>query len=201
MLVVGLTGGIGSGKSTVSERFAQHGVPIIDTDLIARKIVAPGLPAHREIIAKFGNEVIDTEGRLNRSKMREIVFSSELKRLQLEEILHPRIFEQMQKQLAALRSKYCIVVVPLLAESKRAYPFDRTLVVDSTVELQIERAANRDDQVVDDIEKIIDAQVSRDERLSIADDVIDNSGSLRDLNRQIDDLHRKYLRLSRNHDE
>ena len=199
MLVVGLTGGIGSGKSTVSQRFAEFGVPIIDTDLIARKIVAPGLPAHREIIEKFGAKVIDAEGKLIRSKIREIIFSSEQQRLELEEILHPRIFEHMQKKLATLSSDYCIVVVPLLAESERAYPFDRTLVIDSTVKLQIERATSRDGHAACDIKKIIDAQVSNEKRLLIADDVIDNSGSLQQLNQKIEKLHRKYLRLSRNH--
>lgn len=197
MLVIGVTGGIGSGKSTVTQRFEQLGVPVIDTDVIARQVVAPGLPAHKEVIEQFGKDYVTDEGTLDRAKLRQAVFSDPPKRKRLESILHPRIFRQMQAQLARVDADYCLIVVPLLAESAREYPLDRVLVVDVPPAEQASRVARRDQQAEADVERIIASQASREKRLAIANDVIDNSGTVEELRKKVDGLHERYSLLAR----
>jgi dephospho-CoA kinase len=195
MLRIGLTGGIGSGKSAVAERFAARGVPVIDTDVVAREVVAPGEPALAEIVAAFGPDVLDEQGRLDRRRLRERVFADAAARRQLESILHPRIRAAVQQRIEALSAPYCIIVVPLLIETGFG-PVDRVLVVDVDETQQIERTRQRDRVSAESVRRIMEAQASRSERLARADDVIDNNGGLEALDRQVEALHRRYLALA-----
>ncbi len=197
MLVIGITGGIGSGKTTATNRFKELGVPVIDADIVARQVVEPCKPALQQIIETFGDKVIDVEGHLDRSALRQIVFSdSELKR-KLENIVHPRIHEEIHSQLDQISAAYAIVVIPLLVEGKRNYKLDQVLVIDVPPELQQNRVTVRDRQSGSQVKRILKAQATREERIAIADDIIDNSGSLDNLYEQVDALHLRYLELAR----
>lgn len=197
MIIIALTGGIGSGKSEVSRMFAQLGVPVIDTDVIARELVMPGRPAYQEIIHQFGEDLRQPDKTLNRSKLREIIFAVPEKRQQLEAILHPRIRQAVQAEIQALDAEYCIVVIPLLTE-KGAYPFiDRVLVIDTDEQRQIERTMARDQQSREAVEQILRAQASRNQRLSLADDILENNDDLAALQRQVEQLDSKYRQLAR----
>jgi dephospho-CoA kinase len=196
MLRIGLTGGIGSGKSTVAGLFAARGVPVIDADVIARELVAPGQPALVEIIAAFGAEMVNADGQLDRARLRERVFNDAAQRERLEAILHPRIRAVMAERAAAQSTTYVLLVIPLLFESGQRDLVDRMLVVDVPVELQRARVSARDHLSDAQIDAILAAQLSRDQRIDGADDVIDNSGDAAALERQVDDLHRRYLQLS-----
>lgn len=197
MLIIALTGGIGSGKSEVSRMFAQLGVPVIDTDVIARELVMPGQPAYQEILQQFGADLRLPDDSLNRRKLREIIFVAPEKRQLLEAILHPRIRQAVQAEIQALDAEYCIVVIPLLTE-KGAYPFiDRVLVIDTDEQRQIERTMARDQQSRAAVEQILRAQASRSQRLSLADDVLENNDDLAALHRQVAQLDSKYRQLAR----
>lgn len=196
MLVVGLTGGIGSGKTTVSERFADYGVPVIDTDLIARELVEPGRPALAEIVAGFGPECLDGDGRLHRTHLRERVFADPAGRRRLEAILHPRIRALVRERVAALAVPYCLVVIPLLAETGMTDLIDRVLVVDAPEAEQIRRVMARDRIDADQARRILAAQASRDQRLALADEILENSGNLDQLDRQVAALHQHYSTLA-----
>ena len=192
-LRIGLTGGIASGKSTVADLFAEHDVPIIDTDVIARQLVQPGMPALDEIRTAFGDAVFDSQGQLDRASMRESVFSDASRREQLESILHPRIRDEAIAQSGATDGPYQIIVVPLLVESPMRDFMDRVLVVDCDEETQLNRLLARDAENEDQARRILAAQASRAERLGIADDVISNDGDLETTRQQVDALHEKYL--------
>jgi dephospho-CoA kinase len=192
-LRIGLTGGIASGKSTVANLFAEHGVPIIDTDVIARQLVQPGMPALDEIRAAFGDGVFDSQGQLDRASMREVVFSDASRREQLESILHPRIRDEAIAQSGATDGPYQIIVVPLLVESPMRQFMDRVLVVDCDEETQVSRLLSRDAENEDQARRILAAQASRADRLGLADDVISNDGELATTRQQVDALHEKYL--------
>lgn len=196
MLRIGLTGGIGSGKSTVADMFARRGVPIIDTDIIARDVVAAGQPALREIAQAFGPEVLDASGQLDRAQLRQRVFNDADARQRLEAILHPRIRAAVSARLSTLDAPYCLIVVPLLVETNFIDIIDRVLVVDADERQQLERTSKRDRVPPEAVRKIIEAQASRNERLKRADDVIINDGTLENLERQVDRLHAQYLALS-----
>jgi len=195
MIVIGLTGGIGSGKSTVAHMFAELGVPVIDTDVIAREIVEPGKPAYHAIIKQFGKSVLLTNQELDRAALRQLIFSDDTRRAALENILHPIILENVKTQLQQLSSDYCIVVIPLLVENGRYTMLDRVLVVDTTVEKQIARAAARDTTNKSTIEQIIAIQASREQRLAVADDVILNVQDLQTLRTATQQIHDKYMNL------
>jgi dephospho-CoA kinase len=195
VLIVALTGGIGSGKSAASELFAQRGVPVIDTDHIARELVEPGQPALRAIADTFGREVLRADGSLDRRRLRERVFADPEQRRRLEAILHPRIQDEVTRRVAELDVPYCIVVVPLLMESGTGYAVDRILVVDVPPEIQLERTRARDGISDAQARAILAAQASRAERLAVADDIIDNAGSLEALESQVQALHSKYREL------
>ncbi|MDR9437867.1 MAG: dephospho-CoA kinase, partial [Thiohalophilus sp.] len=191
-----LTGGIGSGKSTVADAFARHGVPIIDTDVIARELASPGEPALAEIVEHFGDEVITPDGRLDRSRLREKIFANPAQRQTLEQILHPRIREEVRRRIDTLQAPYCLVVIPLFTETGD-YPFvDRVLVVDADEDIRIRRTMARDRLSREQVEQILASQSSRAERLALADDVVDNSNKPDGLMEQIDRLHQKYLALA-----
>ena len=198
MLVIGLTGGIGSGKSTVAEMFESLGVPIIDMDRIARQIVEPGQPALTQIKQAFGEKTVAAGGQLNRQQLSKIIFDSAEKRHQLEAILHPLIRQETARQLAELKSPYCIVVIPLLLESEQRSLVDRVLVVDVPESLQITRTMQRDGISAAQVRKILAAQVGRDSRLNAADDVIDNSAAMEDIRHRVDELDQQYRALSEN---
>ncbi len=197
VLIIGLTGGIGSGKTAVSDRFAALGVPVIDTDLISRQLVEPGHPLLQTIIREFGDSYLDTSGQLDRSALGQLIFSDPQARHKLESILHPAIRQEAQKQLDQLQADYAILVIPLLAESDADYPLDRVLVVDTPESLQIERVMQRDGSSRESVQNILNNQASRAQRLRLADDVIINDADLSALNASVDKLHADYLQLSR----
>ena len=200
-LRIGLTGGIASGKSTIASFFADLGVPVIDTDVIAREVVAKGAPALDEIRTEFGDEVFDVDGMLDRKRMRNLVFSDDSKRRQLEGVLHPRIREAALNQAEAVTDPYMIIVVPLLVESPMKEFMDRVLVVDCSEEVQLSRLLARDTENDEQARRIIAAQASRNERLAIADDVVLNDAGLDQTRTRIEALHKKYLELSASHRE
>lgn len=191
-LKIGLTGGIGSGKSAVCEIFSELGVPVIDADVIAHNLVKPGMPAFIEITKMFGNEVISSDGTLDRKLIRDKVFANEIDRKNLENILHPIVYREIAVQVETIKSRYCIISVPLLLETDATKTVDRVLVIDVPRELQLERASNRDKTNKSDIDAIIDSQISRKDRLSAADDIVDNRGDIIDLRKKICDLHEFY---------
>lgn len=198
MLTIGLTGGIGSGKSTVAELFRDYGVTIIDSDIIARDVVAPGTALLTEILKHFSNEILDNEGSLDRRQLRDIIFNNNKERLWLEKHLHPAIYTRIREQLTTIKSPYSIVIIPLLVETKPLDLIDRILVVDCPEDLQINRVQKRDNTNDNKIKSIMQTQVSREDRLAAADDIIDNSGDLESLKQQVHELHQDYLELSKN---
>jgi dephospho-CoA kinase len=195
-LLIALTGGIASGKSAVAEEFARLGVPVLDTDQIARDVVAPGMPALGQLVAEFGPEILDADGRLNRAHMRERVFSNPEQRRKLEAITHPAIRAELAQRSAAAGGDYQIHVIPLLVETGRGDAYDRVLVVDCPEEAQIERLLARDRATREQAAEILAAQASREERLNVAHDVIENTGTLADLQRFVQTLHRNYALLA-----
>lgn len=196
VLRVALTGGIGSGKTTVSSKFQEIGVPVIDTDIIARDIVEAGEPCYEKIVNVFGKNILNKNKSLNRGKLRDIVFKNSAKKKILEEILHPAIYEEIDKQISKVVDPYCLIVIPLLIETNAADNFDRVLVVDTSETLQIERASSRDKLSTESIRDIIKSQVSRELRLKYATEIINNSLTIEELNETIQQLHEKYTKLS-----
>ncbi|HSH06746.1 MAG TPA: dephospho-CoA kinase [Burkholderiales bacterium] len=195
--VIGLTGGIGSGKSAAADEFARLGATLVDTDVIAHTLTAPGGTAIEAVRTLFGDAVIDARGAMDRSKVRARVFADPRARAQLEAILHPLIRRESAARVAAATGAYVVLVVPLLVESADyRRRVDRVLVVDCPVELQIARVRARSGLSEEEARRIIDAQVSREARLAAADDVIDNSGTLEALYAQVGRLHRRYLALA-----
>jgi len=195
---IGLTGGIASGKSLVASYFEDLGVPVIDTDVIARDVVAPGMPALDEIRQSFGAVVIATDGSLNRQAMRRIVFAADEKRRQLEKILHPLIRASANEQVKVAEGPYVIIVVPLLFESPMKDSMDRILVVDCSEQTQLSRLTARDNEDVTSARRIMATQASRQQRLSIADDIITNDGSPDETRAAVAALHEFYLSLDCN---
>lgn len=200
MFTVGLTGGIGSGKSTVAGIFAELGVEIVDADLVAREVVEPPSAALDAIRARYGEEILTAEGTLDRPRMRKLVFADEAERTWLEDLLHPLIDKRIRQGIAGCESPYCILVSPLLLETSQRRWVDRVLVVDVSRQTQLQRSLLRDQGERATIEAIIDAQASREERLRAADDVIDNEGAKDTLDARVRELHARYLSLSETHD-
>ncbi len=194
-LVIGLTGGIGSGKSVVADYFLELDVPIIDADQLALELVQPGEPALTEIAATFGPEILTTEGQLDRARMRHRIFSNATDKARLEAILHPKIRIRIEAFIASLQSSYCILVIPLLLETGYREMLDRILVVDVETELQITRVMNRDGVSHEHVAHILASQVSREKRLAAADDVLDNNQDWQSLERAVQALHQCYLQL------
>ena len=198
-LIIGLTGGIGSGKSTVADLFAAQGVTLVDTDLIAHQLTGPDGAAMAAIEQAFGRSVIAADGRLDRPAMRALAFSDSGSRKRLEAILHPMIRAESLRQIAAATGCYSMLVVPLMVESgnwrERSH---RLLVVDCPAEVQIERVMRRSQLSREAVQAILDVQASREARLQAADDVIDNAGSPDALPGQVAALHKVYLELARN---
>jgi dephospho-CoA kinase len=193
---VGLTGGIASGKSTVARLFAELGVPVIDTDEIARQVATPGTPALAEIVAAFGPQFLDPSGALDRRRLRLHVFGDAARRRHLESILHPRIEAAALEASARAGGAYQVLVVPLLIESGFDRHTDRVLVVDCPEETQRARLLTRDRETPEQVERMLAAQLDRRTRLTRADDVIVNDGSLDDIRREVRRLHSLYQRLA-----
>ena len=195
MLKIGLTGGIGCGKSTAVKRFRDLGIPIVDADIVAREVVQAGQPALQAIAELFGDAALLADGSLNRAWLRQTVFNDTERLRQLEAILHPRIREAIVRDMTAAiaaGSPYVVVDVPLLFEKHYDTLFDRVLVIDCLPAQQHERVSQRDGSTIELVESIMQRQIPRDERLFRADDIIENVGSLADFNNKIDTLHHKY---------
>ena len=195
MLRIGLTGGIGSGKSTAADFFAELGIPVIDADTIAHQLTISTHPIFTKIVHHFGNTVLDSNGQLKRAKLRELIFSDTTAREWLENLLHPVILQEMAQRLQTVTTSYCILVIPLLAEKKLAPFVDRVLVIDAPENLQIQRTQQRDKLTLAQINSVLQTQTSRAERLALADDIIYNDGDLAKLKQQVTQLHKRYLSL------
>jgi cell division protein ZapD len=190
---VALTGGIASGKTIVAQRFAELGIAVVDTDAIARLVVEPGTPGLAAIVKRFGPTVLQTNGHLDRRKLRKLIFADERARRDLEAILHPLIRAEADRQSAAASGPYQVIAIPLLTERGRSGEFDRVLVVDTDEETQVTRVMARDGGTREEAMAIVAAQASREVRMAQADDVLENNSSVSDLRQAVDALHRKYL--------
>jgi dephospho-CoA kinase len=195
-LVIGLTGGIGSGKSSCAALFHELGVPVIDADELAHALVAPGEPALADIITEFGPEYLAADGSLDRGKLRQRVFAEPASRRRLEAILHPLIRNNIKELVNSVQAPYCIVSIPLLLENGQTDLVDRILVIDIPEALQLSRTARRDGLAMDEIRPVLETQTDRSTRLAAADDVISNVGSLDELAAKVQALHQEYLSLS-----
>ncbi len=199
MLSVALTGGIASGKTAVSDAFSALGVPVIDADILSRQAVEPGSSGLNQIQSRFGNHVIAADGSLDRKQLREIVFSDDTARKELEAIVHPEVRRLTLESLARHReaqAPYCIVVIPLLVETNQQTKYDHVVVVDVSVETQIQRVTERDGSSAEQARNILASQATREERLAVADDVIVNNGSLDALQKEVEKLHQKLMQLA-----
>ncbi|MGT8856386.1 dephospho-CoA kinase [Enterobacter sp. 186315] len=191
--IVALTGGIGSGKSTVADAFSRLGISIIDADIIARQVVEPNTPALKAIEAHFGSTIVNNDGTLNRRQLREQIFSDSSEKVWLNALLHPIIHQETQRQMAEATSPYVLWVVPLLVENQLHKKADRVLVIDVSPETQIERTMARDHVSREHAEQILAAQATREARLAVADDVIDNNGAPDAIASDVARLHELYL--------
>lgn len=196
MYVVGLTGGIGSGKSAVSALFEKHGITVVDADVVARQVVEKGQPALTKIAQHFGSDLLEADGSLNRAALRQRIFANPEERKWLEALLHPLIREEIQRQLRAASGPYVILASPLLVESGQSKTVQRVLVVDAPEELQLQRAMARDANSTAQVRAVMATQATREERLRHADDIILNDKTLDELIPQVEDLHRKYCHLA-----
>ena len=194
-MIIGLTGGIGSGKTAVSDIFASQGIDIVDADLASRVVVEKGKPALDKISEHFGAEILSENGELNRAKLREIIFKAPEERQWLESLLHPIIAEQIRYELDSSKSPYCILVSPLLLETEQKEFCDSLLIVDVPEKFQVQRTALRDNVPEEQVESIMATQIDRAKRLSLADEIIVNDGTLEDLKKKVMDQHLKYLSL------
>lgn len=199
-LIIGLTGGIGSGKSLACSLFHDKGIDVIDADVVAREVVEPGTSALSTIAGHFGDAILQTSPaglqQLNRAKLRELIFADPKEKQWLEDLLHPLINQRIREQLGNSRSPYAILASPLLLETRQFQLVDRILVIDASEELQIDRASQRDTNNRNQIKAIMAAQLPRQERRARADDIIENHGSIAELQMQVDQLHQRYLSLA-----
>lgn len=196
-LIIGLTGGIGSGKTAASDEFQTLGITVVDADIVAREVVEPGQPALEKIVEHFGKHILLSDGTLDRAALRKLIFSSEDDKRWLEALLHPIIRAEIKRQLNEATSPYAILVSPLLFETNQAELVNRTLLIDVPVSLQLERASKRDQNSSEQIQKIIDSQLPREQKLKLADDVICNDHDLEHLMKQVHLQHKTYLELTR----
>ena len=196
MLRIGLTGGIGSGKTTVGRLFEALGVPVIDADAIARTEATPGHAGYRAIVEHFSNAVLDDNGAIDRARLRDLVFNEPAQRQRLEARLHPLVFAAMEQAITELKSPYCILVIPLLLETNCRQRVDRILLVDVAEAVQYQRVQARDGLDGSRIQQILNAQCTRPVRLAAADDIVHNDGDLASLKAQVATLHQDYLDLA-----
>lgn len=196
MLTIGLTGGIGSGKSAASAQFEQQGIDIVDADVVSREVVEPGKPALKKIITHFSSDILDTSDELDRGKLRQLIFSDPEQKKWLEALLHPLIRDEIIRQLKASNSPYALLVSPLLFETDQNLLVDRTLLIDVPVELQIKRATKRDNDNTAQIKKIIASQLPREYKIEKTDDIISNEFDLSSLEKAVKQQHQFYLELA-----
>ena len=194
-MIIGLTGGIGSGKTAVSDLFKELGITIVDADLASRVVVQKGREELNKISEHFGRDILNSNGELDRAQLRDIIFNSEEEKLWLESLLHPAIASQIQKELDSSNSPYTVLVSPLLLETNQRNFYNKVLVVDVPEEIQIQRTAERDNVSEEQIKSIISSQIDRDSRLEQADEVIVNDGSIQDLENKVQELHEKFISL------
>lgn len=197
MFKVGLTGGIASGKSTVSRLFADLGITIIDADKIARDLVDINQPCYDQIVSRFGADIVLANQQLDRQKLRHLIFHDQNAKEDLEAILHPVIRRQLLIQSDTATSPYCILSIPLLIEAKMTELVDRILVIDSSVEIQLSRLCERDKITADEALRVINSQTSSQQRLLYADDIIVNNTSAKSLTKQVAELHKTYCNLAK----
>jgi dephospho-CoA kinase len=196
-LIVGITGGIGSGKSAATAHFESLGIIVVDADLASRTIVEPGKPALAEIAQHFGAGILCPNGSLDRAALRSLVFNDPAQREWLEQLTHPLIGEEIRGQLQASTSTYTILSSPLLLETSQKDLCDITVVVDVPEEIQLQRTMNRDDNSEEQVRKIMSAQMTRQQRLALADIVLENNGTLEELHRAVEELHREFCSRAR----
>lgn len=196
MYIVGLTGGIGSGKTAASDYFSELGIEVIDADIASRTVVEPGKPALQKIAEYFGADILQTDGALDRALLREKIFSNPEQKTWLETLLHPLIADQVFSELEAASSDYAIFVSPLLIESQQDLICDRVLVIDVPEELQVKRTTQRDSNNPDQVRRMIASQASREQRLAKATDIVVNTGTLDALHKELDRLHSRYQQLA-----
>ena len=196
-LIIGVTGGIGSGKSAVTDFLSQQGITIVDADVAARTVVEPGQPALNDITERYGSEILLQDGSLNRKQLRHIIFNDKKEKDWLEKLLHPKINKLLRQQLADANSPYVILVSPLLTETSQHKMTDRVLVVDVPEATQLKRSMARDDMTEEQAQHIINSQANREQRLALADNVIDNNGTLDQLHQALSALHQNYLSLAK----
>ena len=194
-MIIGLTGGIGSGKSAAGIEFEKLGITVIDADEIAQKASLKNSKAYKEIVEYFGASILDNSQNIDRRKLRNIVFNDDEQKKKLEQILHPAIREDISFAISNSKSPYTIIMVPLIYETNSKDNYDRILVIDCDEDIQISRAVSRDGASEEDIKKIINSQATKKERLSIADDVISNNSSIEKLSEKVLHLHKNYLEL------
>ena len=195
-LVIGLTGGIASGKTTVADLFSELGVDLVDADIVAREVVAIGTPALEQITQYFGARVIQNNGELNRSELRSIIFNDESHKKWLNSLLHPLIRTEIAQQLSACQSPYCLLVAPLLLENNMQEMVNKVLVVDVDVATQIARTVARDNTSTEQAQAIIASQIPREQRLAQADFIIKNTGMINKLTNDIKKLHHEYSKIA-----
>ena len=194
-MIIGLTGGIGSGKSAAGIEFEKLGITVIDADEISQKASLKNSKAYKEIVEYFGASILDNSQNIDRRKLRNIVFNDDEQKKKLEQILHPAIREDISFAISNSKSPYTIIMVPLIYETNSKDNYNRILVIDCDEDIQISRAVSRDGASEEDIKKIINSQATKKERLSIADDVINNNSSIEKLSEKVLHLHKNYLEL------
>ena len=194
-MIIGLTGGIGSGKSAAGNEFSKLGITVIDADLVAKEAALKNSTAYKNIVDHFGNDILDDFENIDRKKLRDIIFSKPSQKEILESFLHPVIKENITNKILSSKSDYTIIMVPLIFETNSMNQYQRILVVDCDEELQISRATKRDNSNKEDIQKILNSQASREERLSIADEVILNNSSIEFLKQEVLKVHKIYMDL------
>ena len=194
-MIIGLTGGIGSGKSAAANFFQNEGITVIDADDLAREAIERNTPGFESIVNYFGSKIVDSDGLINRAHLRKEVFDDEEKKKVLESIIHPLVRDLMAKKITASNSPYSIIMVPLIFETNSMSNYNRILVIDCDPRLQLERATLRDNNSKEQIQKIIDSQCTREERISIANDIIPNNDSIKNLKTRTIAMHKFYLGL------
>lgn len=194
-MLIGLTGGIGSGKTAAANHFGFLGIDIVDADLASRAVVEPGQPALEAIAEHFGAAIIGADGGLDRAKLRKLVFAEESERKWLQRLLHPLISDYLAVQISGSNSTYCLLVNPLLLESSQSQWCRKIIVVDTAIETQIQRTMSRDDNNREQVQSIVNAQMSRDDRLSAADFILLNDQGMDDLKKNVEKIHRELVNL------
>lgn len=196
LLRIGLTGGIGSGKSTVCKVFSEYNVPVIDADRISHDLLLPDRPGYTAVVKLFGDRIITETGEIDRPLLRKLVFSDDSSKKALEELLHPMVFDEIREKVLQLEAEYCVISIPLLVESGCRQLVDRVLVVEAPEETRLKRAADRDNTTPEQIRKIMRAQATPEQRKAVADDIIVNDGNIESLKQQVAGLHNLYKKMA-----